>query len=281
MRSFLDRILQENAELRAREAQLSQATPANTPWQHNSTPNDGQNAAGNQILEECDWFAHTGTSDTPIWIGEISDSAFATRFRQFASSSQAPCHIPRTQFASDDAICGLAGTTPAWPSPSRARLLAETARQFLQRNYHIVRQSEVLPRLRTSSFDEESTGASYITRAKMWALFAIGELRSSRCPSSANNIPGLAYFSAASNAIRMVNERPQLDVIETALLLVSSLNTCPATFSFLAYGYYWLCIPSKQIVGIPHAPLWAWPCALPLSWASTSILATLLFRILN
>lgn len=123
---------------------------ANTPGQHGPTPDDGQGAAGNQILGECDWFAHTGTSDTPIWIGVIYNSAFATRFRQFASSSQAPCHIPRTQFASDDAICGLANATPAWPSPSRARFLVDTTRQFLRRNYHVVRQSKVFLRTRAS-----------------------------------------------------------------------------------------------------------------------------------
>lgn len=55
----------------------------------------------------------------------------------------------------------------------------------------------------------------------MWALFAIGKLRASRCPRSAHKPPGLAYFASASNAVRMVNERPQLDVIETLLLLVS------------------------------------------------------------
>lgn len=56
----------------------------------------------------------------------------------------------------------------------------------------------------------------------MWALFAIGELRSSKCLSAGDSLPGVAYFAAASDAVRMINERPQLDVIETVLLLVSS-----------------------------------------------------------
>ncbi|KAI8714938.1 Fungal-trans domain-containing protein [Fusarium sp. LHS14.1] len=200
--AFLDRILQENAELRARlppsESPPVKSTPA--PSHHDPIPKDDEDAAQNQILEESDWFAHTRSSDTPIWIGEIADAAFATRFRQFASSSKAPSHIPRTQFASDDAIRGLAATSPPWPSPPCARLLIETALQFLRHNYHIVRRSEVLS-LSTSGFDHSGQGTNPASTAKMWALFAIGELRSSKCLNMDNNFPGLAYFAVASDAI--------------------------------------------------------------------------------
>lgn len=221
--SFLDRILQENAKLRARlpPSESPPVNPASTPSHHDLLPNDDEDAAQNRILEESDWFAHIRSSDTPIWIGEIADAAFATRFRQFASSSKAPSHIPRTQFASDDALRNLATTSPAWPSPACARLLIETALQFLRHNYHIIRRSEVLA-LSTCGFDHVEHGTSLASTAKMWALFAIGELRSSKCLSVNNNFPGLAYFAVASDAIRMINERPQLEVIETLLLLVSS-----------------------------------------------------------
>lgn len=60
-------------------------------------------------------------------------------------------------------------------------------------------------------------------KSKMWALFALGELRSSKCLSSSKRLPGLAYFAVASDTVRMINERPQLDVIETTLILVSPL----------------------------------------------------------
>lgn len=220
--SFLDRILQENAELRARlpPSESPPVNPASTPSHHGLMPNDDEDASQNQILEESDWFAHTRSSDTPIWIGEIADAAFATRFRQFASSSKTPSHIPRTQFASDDALRGLAATAPPWPSPACARLLIETALQFLRHNYHIVRRSEVLA-LSTGGFDYVGHGISPASTAKMWALFAIGELRSSKCLNMKNNFPGLAYFAVASDAVCMINERPQLEVIETLLLLVS------------------------------------------------------------
>ncbi|KAF5588756.1 transcriptional regulatory [Fusarium pseudocircinatum] len=218
--ALLDRLLQENEELRA-QIHPESPQPRNTeaPWQPGSTSNDHQDGAEEKILEEIDWFAHTRASDTPIWIGEISDAAFATRFRQFASSSQTPSHIPRTQFASDDDLRLLITTNPAWPKPLRARLLIKTALKFLRCSYHVVRHSEVLSALNTFCLDPSNAGISPVMKSKVCALFALGELRSSKCLSSSKRLPGLAYFAVASDTVRMINERPQLDVIETTLIL--------------------------------------------------------------
>ncbi|KAH6991693.1 hypothetical protein EDB82DRAFT_522824 [Fusarium venenatum] len=141
--ALIDHLLQENEELRAQTRSSSpQTRNADAPWQPTPTSNNHEDVAGESILEEIDWFAHTRTSDTPIWIGEISDAAFATRFRQFALSSRTPRHIPRTQFASDDTLRLLATTNAAWPTPTRAKLLVQTTLQFLGHSYHIVRRNE-------------------------------------------------------------------------------------------------------------------------------------------
>ncbi|KAI1028283.1 hypothetical protein LB503_002780 [Fusarium chuoi] len=218
--SFLDRVLQENEELRA-QIHPESPQPRNTdgPSQPAPTSNNHQHATEEKILEEIDWFAQTRTSDTPIWIGEISDAAFATRFRQFASSSQTPSHIPRTQFASDDDLRLLVSTNPAWPTPPRARLLVQTALKFLRYSYHVVRRSEVLSVLDTFCSDPSNAAFGTVAKAKMCALFALGELRSSKCLGSSKRLPGLAYFAIASDTVRLINERPQLDVIETTLIL--------------------------------------------------------------
>ncbi|KAF4956726.1 hypothetical protein FSARC_11494 [Fusarium sarcochroum] len=223
-KALLDRLLKENAELRANRAQSESPQggtgTGSTPWHPTPTSNQDVSAGDDQILEESDWFTHTRSSDTPIWIGEISDAAFSTRFRQFASASQLPKHIPRTQFTSDDTLRDLAATRPVWPSAARAQLLVETALQFVQHHYHIVRKTEVLSALGSISSCQYSAGANPSNEAKLWALFAIGELRLSRCLSPIDRLPGLSYFAFASDAARTINERPQLDVIETILLLM-------------------------------------------------------------
>ncbi|KAF5228890.1 hypothetical protein FAUST_10767 [Fusarium austroamericanum] len=252
-RSFLDRLLQENAELRASQAQLKspQARNVNCPWQGTSMDNEDDNTIHDNVLGESDWFTHTRSSDTPIWIGEISDAAFATRFRQFASAAQLPEHIPRTQFPPEDAIRNLAMITPTWPPPTHSNFLAETALDFLRENYHIVRRSEVLSALNSIPSGQRSLGLNSSNRAKIWALFAIGELRSSKCPNQADKTPGLAYFAMASETIRMINERPQLDVIEALLLLVSSMSIdLSITLHTLADGWYWLSLRLATIMGL-------------------------------
>lgn len=229
--SFLDHLLQENEELRA-QIHPESAQPRNPdgPSQPAPTSSNHQHVTEEKILEEIDWFAQTRTSDTPIWIGEISDAAFATRFRQFASSSQTPSHIPRTQFASDDDLRLLVSTSPSWPTPPRARLLVQTALKFLRYSYHVVRRSEVLSVLDVFCSDPGNAALGPVAKARMWALFALGELRSSKCLSSSKRLPGLAYFAIASDTVRLINERPQLDVIETTLILVGSLaNHAPSS----------------------------------------------------
>lgn len=250
--SFLDRILQENADLRALQhpAEQSARKPEKDTWDTPAISHSDHESVEKQSIQGSDWFTHIRTSDTPIWIGEISDSAFATRFRQFASFSQTPCHIPRTQFVSDEALHSLATAHPSttWPSLSRARLLVETALRFLRHNYHIVRRSEVFSTFRATDFNQ----ISLHSKAKLWALFAVGELRSSKCLTATGHLPGLAYFAMASDAIRIINERPQIDVIETVLLLVSSLSLRFGPFVLLLRTC-WLCTLLRRTVGILHA----------------------------
>ncbi|KAH7233046.1 fungal-specific transcription factor domain-containing protein [Fusarium tricinctum] len=251
--SFIDRLLHENAELRARltQSESPQTRNTSTPWHHSPTPNNDDNTTQDQILEESDWFTHTRSSDTPIWIGEISDAAFATRFRQFASASQIPNHIPRTQFTSEDTLRDLAATTPIWLPSAQSRFLVETSLEFLRHNYHIVRRSEVLSALDSIPFGQPSLGPPSTIVAKIWALFAIGELRSRKCVTSSNGLPGMKYFAIASETIRLIHERPQLDMIETILLLVKlALYSLEANRRHSACTYVGAALRHATIMGL-------------------------------
>ncbi|KAG5661749.1 hypothetical protein KAF25_003988 [Fusarium avenaceum] len=251
--SFIDRLLQENAELRDKQTQSEplQARSSNTTWHHSPTLNNDGDTTQDQILEQSDWFTHTRSSDTPIWIGEISDAAFATRFRQFASASQIPNHIPRTQFTSEETLRDLAATTPIWLPSAQSRFLVETSLEFLRQNYHIVRRSEVLSALDSIPFGQPSLGPPSTIEAKIWALFAIGELRSRKCLSSSNRLPGMKYFAIASETIRLINERPQLDMIETILLLVKlALYSLEANRRHSACTYVGIALRLATIMGL-------------------------------
>lgn len=154
---------------------------------------------------------------TPVLIGEASDVAFATRFRQALTDAQHN-HIPRVNYATDERLLALSDTDCPWPFPSRARLLVNVAVKYVSRVYHIVRKSVILEGLEQTIQNPHSSDA--LLKSKLWALFAIGEMYSTRTAAAETNFPGMAYFARATRILRIISERPRIDAIEIRLLLV-------------------------------------------------------------
>lgn len=157
------------------------------------------------------------TSEMPIHIGEAADAAFATRFRQ-ALSDASHSHISRTHYVTDERLMSLSDSDCVWPTPARARFLIKVSSNTLCRCYHVVRKSMVLDGLEMAIRNPGACDSLFT--CKLWALFALGEVYSTRTPSSESCFPGLAYFARASRMLRVLNERPRMDSIETVLLLV-------------------------------------------------------------
>ncbi|KAI9148029.1 LOW QUALITY PROTEIN: putative transcriptional regulatory protein [Paramyrothecium foliicola] len=220
MSSYIDRLLQEIENLKSDQPEPAHAGAPTLQNGINIPPErPSEDLPRNPLMEDGPWFAHMKTSGTPIWIGEASDAAFATRFRQtMAVTDDFANHIPRTHYATEDLLLKMAKSTPQWPSLSRARLLVGAAMRSLCRCYHIVRKSEVLALLERLDHNRSNPKeASYV--CKMWAIFAIGELYTTKIGSLDDDFPGLAYFAHANNMLRVIGERPQLDSVETMLLL--------------------------------------------------------------
>lgn len=178
------------------------------------------------VVAEAPWFVNADALHTPILVAEASDSAFATRFRQAMSSAQHG-HLPRVNFPSDEQLLTLSDKPCPWPTPARARLLVRAAVSGLGRCYHIVRRSSILQDVESSIQNHSQTGL--IMKSKVWAVFAVGEMYTTRTSASERTFPGLHYFCRATNVIRMVSERPSVDMVEIQLLLVYPpclLNQC-------------------------------------------------------
>lgn len=154
----------------------------------------------------------------PIHVGEAADAAFATRFRQALSGAPVD-HIPRTDYAMDKDLLMLAEADCAWPSPARARFLLETSLHAVCSCYHIVRKSTTRRDLDLALRGESSHGS--LTTCRLWALFALGVVHSTKVPSHGHSFPGLAYFAQASRLLRFLSERPGIEYMEVLLLLVS------------------------------------------------------------
>ncbi|KAF5986060.1 transcription activator [Fusarium bulbicola] len=208
---YIDDLIAENQRLRQDDAK---------PRPESSIPDvsstETSSSLQGTLLEERPWFFDMNVLHTPVLIGEASDAAFASRFRQ-AISEPGHSHIPRVNYAPDERLLVLSDQDCPWPIPSRARLLVNVALKYVSRTYYIVRKSQILEGLEQSILNPHS--ADSLLRSKLWVLFAIGEMYSTRTAAKDRNFPGMAYFARATRILRIISERPRIDAIEIRLLL--------------------------------------------------------------
>ncbi|EHK23137.1 uncharacterized protein TRIVIDRAFT_2224, partial [Trichoderma virens Gv29-8] len=217
---YIDELIQENERLRRRVSQLG--PPIDTPNRNSLETIQGADlqAAASPIQDpdvaSTPWFIDMAVPHTPILLSEASDSAFATRFRQAMSDSE-HSHLPRVNFPADDQLLALSDAACAWPSPPQARLLVNAALRCLGRWHHIVCRSTVLEELERSLQNPESMGV--LLQSKLWVLFAIGKMYSTRTYATCKSFPGLEYFAKSTKVLRVISERPTVEMVETWLLL--------------------------------------------------------------
>lgn len=214
-------MIEENQRLQRRTSQSGSPIDAQTKnTVEISHGADLSNAASSIDVPEAattPWFIDMAVPHTPILLSEASDSAFATRFRQAMSDSE-HSHLPRVNFPADDQLLASGDAACAWPSPSDARLLVNAALKCLGRWHHIVCRSAVLEELERSLQHPRSIG--FLLQSKLWVLFAIGKMYSTRTPAACKTFPGLEYFAKATKILRVTSERPTIEMVETWLLLV-------------------------------------------------------------
>lgn len=163
------------------------------------------------------WFVDIAVPHTPILIAEASDSAFATRFRQAMSASEQN-HFPRVNYPAEDQLRALRSRNCEWPSLPQARLLVNAALRGLGYWHHLVRRSVILQELEQTARRPDALGSLHASR--LWALFAIGQMYSTRTSASSGDFPGLRYFTKATRILDDISERPTIEMVETGLLLV-------------------------------------------------------------
>ncbi|KAK1470496.1 fungal specific transcription factor domain-containing protein [Colletotrichum cuscutae] len=220
--AYIDDLIAENQRLKSNSGIGSQSRAANllpdlavvAPVKETTDTN--ATAIPAPSLDERPWFFDINIPHTPILIGEASDAAFATRFRQAISSAESS-HIPRVNYATDERLLALSDTDCPWPSPARARFLVGVALRYVSRCYHIIRKSSILDALEQTL--QNPAESDSLLKSKLWAMFAIGAMYSTRSATSEKHFPGMGYFARATRILRIVSERPRIDVVELRLLL--------------------------------------------------------------
>lgn len=220
--SYIDDLVSENDQLRAQLRDLrSGASHSFSPDPasgHGPSPQQESNSpVQNPLMRDRAWFYPYGSSAPPIYMPEAACTAFATRLRQFLTGDPGTAHVARTQYTPELA---LMNAETQWPLLPQARLLVRIAFNQLSRVYHLV--------LRKSTLDQLEDLYRFPTRqddpawtCKFFALFALGEVYSSRSDSSTGcQVPGTGYYVQAMKLISILPERPRMVHMESLLLLV-------------------------------------------------------------
>ncbi|RAR01767.1 c6 transcription factor [Stemphylium lycopersici] len=190
---YVEELLKEIERLRSSASDSARTAPPAEEVLDSSTA--AHEAVRNPLLEEGPWFHAVSSEHVPIHVGEAADAAFATRFRQTLAVGNTK-HLPRMSHVKDDSLMLLSGAPFSWPSPARARFLVKVALSTICQYYHIVRKSQVT-RVLEEAIKNNGNGDRLVI-----------------------SFPGLAYFAQARKMISIPAERPQMDTIEVALLLV-------------------------------------------------------------
>lgn len=197
----------------------SETPPATVAGSSEETPGTGgDEETRNPLLDERPWFFRASNLSMPAHIGEVADSAFATRFRQALSTDKAE-HILRTHYYPDDQLISLSFAECPLPIPSRARFLVAAALRHVGPCFYMVNENDVTDRLSLLARDPSLLDIGFMY--KLWILFALGELYTSRgYGGDISLFPGVRYFAQATRILSVPSERPNIDAVETRLLLV-------------------------------------------------------------
>lgn len=185
-----------------------------------STPGE---SLSNPLIQERAWFMPPNNTNAPIYIAEAACTAFATRFRQSLAVRQGLVgHVARTDFIQDENLLSVPQSQISWPSKTRAQLLLKVALANINRAYHVVLPEPTLAKLDQIYQEPQPRTADTLTTCKLFALFALGDVYSSKGKSqSGSSFPGLLYFMYSCSLFPLLPERAKLDHIEISILLVS------------------------------------------------------------
>ncbi|KAJ8117867.1 hypothetical protein OPT61_g1032 [Boeremia exigua] len=212
---YVDGLLRENERLR--DADLAGPSSGSSVARQSSAL-EHQETVQNPLVEDRPqgWFFPMSSLDMPIHISEAADAAFATRFREALTPHSV--HIPRTSYVRDEALMLLSESQFTWPTPARARFLVKVALSTVCQYYHIVLPSSIMEAL--ERVIENVNDVDRLIKCKLLALFALGEVYSSRVAAQEATFPGLPYFAQARRMVSIPAERPTMHTVEIALLLV-------------------------------------------------------------
>ncbi|KAI1489121.1 fungal-specific transcription factor domain-containing protein [Biscogniauxia mediterranea] len=234
LESYIDKLEAENAQLKkaahalaplpspAVTEQLASAPSTTATDQTDNTSDEDEATAdvANPLLENRVLCEKDGTSSRPVYIGGAACTAFATRLSSNAPDSElrkTPQMIPMVKHPSL-----LRSIDARYMLPSRAytQVLVQVVLRFVGHDYHLLRKKSFLEKVNQAYLDP--TKANPMVLCQLFVVLALGELYLKRTGSNdqgERKVPGTHFFLQAVSLFQEKYEEPDVEYIETLLLL--------------------------------------------------------------
>lgn len=180
------------------------------------------------LLEDHISVRDNNISSRPVYIGGAACTAFAARLGSHLSGNElVPPRSVIPVFKHAD-LQRTNHTRQALPSRAYARLLVQTVINFIGRDYHLLRKRSYFDKV--EHIYDNPQAADSISLCRLFVVLALGELYLKRAEvgeDGSRAVPGTSFFLQAVTYFEEHYEEPNVEYIETLLLLVRYLLLTP------------------------------------------------------
>jgi proline utilization trans-activator len=174
------------------------------------------------LLEDRILIRNDSISSRPVYVGGAACTAFATRLGAHLRGNHLSCPPSVVPVLKHVDLQRTIHSRLALPSRAYARLLVRTVINFIGRDYHLLRERLFFTEVDQIYDDPQS--ADSISLCRLFVVLALGELylkRSGSIEGGGKAVPGTTFFLQAVSYFEEHYEEPDVEYIETLLLLVS------------------------------------------------------------
>ncbi|KAI0480910.1 fungal-specific transcription factor domain-containing protein [Xylariaceae sp. FL0804] len=228
LESYVEKLETELAELKKAvpaSANISLASPTVTEQAANPSLDTGEEDeaspdVANPLLEDRIVAEQDEALPRPVYVGGAACTAFATRIGYDPRDVKPPRSPYAVPMARHPALSRSANVSFTLPNRAYTQVLVQVVLRFVGHDYHLLRKKSFFHQVDDVYADPESADPMLLCR--LFIVLALGELYLKRTGSverGERKVPGTHFFLQAVSLFREQYEEPDINYVETLLLL--------------------------------------------------------------
>ena len=166
------------------------------------------------------------SNSRPVYVGAAACFAFTDILRHHVADS-APVPPQHVTVFKHPTLQRVITTDFHLPSHTYATMLVQVVLRFVGNDYHLVKKKSFVQKIDQVYAAPSEADPTFLCR--MFVVLALGELYLRKTAMSNEGhrvVPGTEFFLQAMSLFRELYEEPDIEYIETLLLIVCNLRCC-------------------------------------------------------